>query len=148
MVSFLLVLTLAIAVAVLLVFVLGTTRFVALTCGWTGAGRYRRSADSQGVAHSGLVNTVQTFAAHEKAILDHVADAQTALAATTSGSRWRSVARPKGIRHRRGAVLALGQTYPQLNSSNNFLNLQQNLADTEDKVGLRAAVLQRRGRDR
>ena len=33
-----------------------------------------------------------------------------------------------------GQVLALGQTYPQLNSSNNFLNLQQNLADTEDKL--------------
>ncbi len=31
-------------------------------------------------------------------------------------------------------MLALGQTYPQLNSSNNFLNLQQNLADTEDKL--------------
>ena len=43
-----------------------TTRFVALTCGCgRGAGRYRRSADSQGVAHPGLVNTVQTFAAHE-----------------------------------------------------------------------------------
>ncbi len=31
-------------------------------------------------------------------------------------------------------LLALGQSYPQLNSSNNFLNLQQNLADTEDKL--------------
>jgi LemA protein len=30
--------------------------------------------------------------------------------------------------------MALGQSYPQLNSSNNFLNLQQNLADTEDKL--------------
>ena len=33
-----------------------------------------------------------------------------------------------------GQVMALGQTYPQLSSSNNFLNLQQNLADTEDKL--------------
>ncbi len=31
-------------------------------------------------------------------------------------------------------MLALGQSYPQLNSSNNFLNLQENLADTEDKL--------------
>ena len=31
-------------------------------------------------------------------------------------------------------VLALGQSYPQLNSSNNFLNLQENLADTENKL--------------
>jgi LemA protein len=33
-----------------------------------------------------------------------------------------------------GQVLALGQTYPQLSSSTNFLNLQNNLADTEDKL--------------
>ena len=33
-----------------------------------------------------------------------------------------------------GQVLALGQSCPQLSSSNNFLNLQQNLADTEDKL--------------
>jgi LemA protein len=82
-----------------------------------------------------LVQTVQTFAAHEKAILDHVADAQTALAAATSG---KSVAQrssaEKEFDTAVGQVLALGQTYPQLNSSSNFLNLQQNLADTEDKL--------------
>jgi len=83
----------------------------------------------------GLVHTVQTFAAHEKAILDHVADAQTALAAATTG---KSVAQrtsaEKEFDSAVGQVLALGQSYPQLNSSNNFLNLQQNLADTEDKL--------------
>ena len=47
-----------------------------------------------------------------------------------------------------GQVLALGQTYPQLNSSSNFLNLQQNLADTEDKLAFARQYLQRRGRDR
>ena len=31
-------------------------------------------------------------------------------------------------------LLALGQSYPQLNSSNNFLNLQDNLTDTENKL--------------
>mgnify|MGYP000320032250 FL=1 len=30
--------------------------------------------------------------------------------------------------------MALGQSYPQLSSSNNFLDLQRNLADTEDKL--------------
>ncbi len=32
-----------------------------------------------------LVQTVQSFAAHEKAILDHVADGRTALASATTG---------------------------------------------------------------
>jgi LemA protein len=31
-------------------------------------------------------------------------------------------------------VLALGQSYPQLNSSSNFLDLQRNLTDTENKL--------------
>jgi LemA protein len=83
----------------------------------------------------GLVHTVQAFAAHEKGILDHVTDARAALTSATGG---KSVARrsvaEKQLDTALGAVMALGQNYPQLNSSNNFLNLQQNLADTEDKL--------------
>lgn len=82
-----------------------------------------------------LVKTVQTFAAHEKGVLEHVADAQLALTAAT---RSNSIAQRSAAEHdfdgAVGQVLALGQTYPQLNSSNNFLNLQQNLADTEDRL--------------
>lgn len=136
MVSFLLVLALAIAVAVLVVFVLGYNKIrgadvrVDEALGGIDVQLTRRAS-----LIPGLVNTVQTFAAHEKAILDHVADAQTALAAATSG---KSVAQrssaEKEFDNAVGQVLALGQSYPQLNSSNNFLNLQQNLADTEDKL--------------
>ncbi|MCH9721054.1 MAG: LemA family protein [Actinomycetia bacterium] len=82
-----------------------------------------------------LVSTVQGFATHERAVLAHVADAQAALTAATAG---RSVAQRTSAELQFdaavGQVLALGQVYPQLNSSNNFLNLQQNLADTEDKL--------------
>ena len=136
MVSFLLALALAIAVAVLLVFVLGYNKIrsadvrVDEALGGIDVQLTRRAS-----LIPGLVNTVQTFAAHEKAILDHVADAQTALAAATSG---KSVAQrssaEKEFDTAVGQVLALGQSYPQLNSSSNFLNLQQNLADTEDKL--------------
>lgn len=82
-----------------------------------------------------LVATVGSFASHEKAVLTHIADAQTALTAATSG---KSVTQRSSAEREFdtavGQVLALGQAYPQLNSSNNFLNLQQNLADTEDKL--------------
>lgn len=82
-----------------------------------------------------LVHTVQSFASHEKAILDHVTDARAALTSATGG---KSVAERSAAEREFdtavGQVLALGQAYPQLNSSNNFLNLQQNLADTEDKL--------------
>ncbi len=82
-----------------------------------------------------LVNVVGGFAAHEKSVLAHIADAQTALTAATAG---KSVAQRSSADQQFdsafGQVLALGQTYPQLSSSNNFLHLQQNLADTEDKL--------------
>lgn len=82
-----------------------------------------------------LVHTVQTFAAHEKGILDHVTDARAALTSATSGkSVAQRSAAEKELDSALAPVLALGQNYPQLNSSNNFLNLQQNLADTEDKL--------------
>lgn len=82
-----------------------------------------------------LVSTVGSFANHEKAVLGHIADAQVALDSATSG---RSVTQRSSAERQFdtavGQVLALGQSYPQLNSSNNFLDLQRNLADTEDKL--------------
>lgn len=82
-----------------------------------------------------LVHTVQTFAAHEKGVLDHVTDARAALTSATGGTSvaQRSAAE-RDLDTALGPLLALGQTYPQLNSSSNFLNLQDNLADTENKL--------------
>jgi len=82
-----------------------------------------------------LVHTVQTFAAHERAILDHVTNARAALTSATSGTSvaQRSAAE-KELDTALTPLLALGQSYPQLNSSNNFLKLQDNLADTENKL--------------
>ncbi|RAV15711.1 LemA family protein [Mycolicibacterium sp. GF69] len=82
-----------------------------------------------------LVHTVQTFAAHEKGILDHVTDARAALTSATTGSSvaQRSAAESE-LDSALAPLLALGQNYPQLNSSNNFLNLQQNLTDSENKL--------------
>lgn len=136
MVTFILVLVLVIAVAILIGFVLGYNKL--------------RSADVQADEALGgidvqltrraalipsLVSTVGSFATHEKAILGHIADVQNALTSATSG---KSVAQRTSAERQFdtavGPVLALGQSYPQLNSSNNFLDLQRNLADTEDKL--------------
>ncbi len=136
MVSFVLIVVLVLAIAVLIGFVLGYNKVrgadvrVDEALGGIDVQLTRRAS-----LIPSLVHTVQSFAAHEKAILDHVADAQAALTAATAG---KSVAQ-RGSAEKEfdtavGQVLALGQTYPQLNSSANFLNLQQNLADTEDKL--------------
>ncbi len=136
MVTFLLLLVLVVAVATLAGFVLGYNRLRAAdvradeALGGIDVQLTRRAA-----LIPALVSTVQGFASHEKAVLSHVADAQVALTAATAG---KSVAQRTSAEHQFDTavrqVLALGQTYPQLNSSSNFLNLQHNLADTEDKL--------------
>lgn len=136
MVTFLLIVALVLAVAVLIGFVVGYNKLrsadvrVDEALGGIDVQLTRRAS-----LIPSLVSTVQSFGAHEKAVLEHVADAQTALTAATAGT---SVAQRSSAEHEFdtavGQVLALGTTYPQLNSSSNFLNLQQNLADTEDKL--------------
>ena len=136
MVRFVLILVLLVAVAVLIGFVMGYNKIrsadvrVAEALSGIDVELTRRAS-----LIPSLVHTVQTFAAHEKGILDHVTEARAALTSATTG---------KSIAQRSAAetdldsaltpLLALGQSYPQLNSSTNFLNLQDNLADTENKL--------------
>jgi LemA protein len=136
MVSFLLAVILVVAVLVLIGFVMGYNRIrtadvrVAEALSGIDVELTRRAS-----LIPSLVHTVQTFAAHEKGILDHVTNAKAALASATSGKSVadRSAAE-KQLDTALAPLLALGQSYPQLNSSNNFLDLQRNLADTEDKL--------------
>ncbi len=136
MVRFLLILALLVVVAVAVGFVFGYNKIrsadvrVDEALGGIDVQLTRRAS-----LIPALVSTVGTFAAHEKAILDRVSDARAALtSATGSNSVAQRSAAEKQFDSAVGQVMALGQAYPQLNSSNNFLNLQQNLADTEDKL--------------
>lgn len=136
MVSVVLVLVLVVAVAALTVFVLGYNKIraadirVAEALAGIDVELTRRAS-----LIPSLVHTVQTFAVHEKTVLDHVGTARAAVASATAG---RSVAERSAAEEELGTavgrVLALGQSYPQLNSSHNFLDLQRNLADTENKL--------------
>ncbi len=136
MVRFVLILVLAIAVLVLIALVVGYNKIRAAdvrveeALGGIDVQLTRRAA-----VIPSLVHTVETFAIHERAILDHVTNARAALTSATGGkSVAQRSAAEQDLDSALGQVLALGQSYPQLNSSNNFLNLQNNLADTEDKL--------------
>jgi LemA protein len=136
MVSILLIVGLLVAVLVLIVVVVGYNKIRAAdirvdeALGGIDVQLTRRAA-----LIPSLVHTVATFASHETAVLAHVTNARAALTSATHG---KSVAERSAAEIQLdtalGQVLGLGQAYPQLNSSNNFLNLQQNLADTEDKL--------------
>lgn len=83
----------------------------------------------------GLMHVVATFAAHERAVLDRVDQARGALtSATAGGSVAQRSAAERDLDGALGRVLELGRDHPQLASSRNFLDLQDNLADTEDKL--------------
>jgi LemA protein len=136
MVRFVLILALLVAVAVLIGFVMGYNKIrsadvrVAEALSGIDVELTRRAS-----LIPSLVHTVQTFAAHEKGILDHVTEARAALTSATAGkSIAQRSAAETDLDSALSPLLALGQSYPQLNSSTNFLNLQDNLADTENKL--------------
>lgn len=136
MVTPVLVISLVVAVAVLIAFVLGYNRLRSADVRADEAlGGVDVQLSRRASLIPSLVSAVQSFAGHEKEVLEHVADAQVALTTALAG---KSVAQRSSAEHQFdgavGQVLALGQNYPQLTSSSNFLNLQQNLADTEDKL--------------
>jgi LemA protein len=135
-VTYLLLLAVVIAVAVLIVFVMGYNKVrsadvrVDEALGGIDVQLTRRAS-----LIPSLVSAVQAFAAHEKSILDNVTAARAALtSATTGNSVAQRSAAEKQLDTAVGQVLALGNMYPDLKSSANFLDLQQNLADTEDKL--------------
>lgn len=82
-----------------------------------------------------LVNTVQGYATHERAVFDEVTSARAGVAAAAKGGTVedRSAAQArldKAIVN----VLAVAEAYPDLKASANFQTLQTELADTENKI--------------
>ena len=80
-----------------------------------------------------LVETVKGYARHERETLDAVIRARSAALASTGSPQ--SQARDENVlvqslRH----LFAIVEGYPQLKASENFLHLQQELANTEDRI--------------
>ena len=79
-----------------------------------------------------LVETVRGYASHEKETLDAVVSARSA-AAAASGPAEKSEA--EGLLGAAlGRLFALAEAYPDLKANTNFLELQRELADVENKL--------------
>lgn len=83
-----------------------------------------------------LVNTVKGYATHESGTLEAVIAARNSAMAASSGSG--SLA-DKGMAENQlsGAlksIFALSENYPDLKANTNFLELQHELSDTENKI--------------
>ena len=80
-----------------------------------------------------LVETVKGYAAHEREVFEEVARTRSAAAAAT-GSPQEQVAAEGPFVAALRQLFAVAENYPQLKANQNFLALQQELANTEDRI--------------
>lgn len=79
-----------------------------------------------------LVNTVKGYAAHEK---DTFEDVVRARSAAVSADTVESQAQAEGmLTAALGKLFALAEAYPELKANTNFLQLQDELSDIENKI--------------
>ena len=80
-----------------------------------------------------LVNTVKGYAAHEREVLERVVEARNRAAASRGAVGEQSRDEEQLVQATR-QLFAVIENYPQLKSSQNFLALQQELVNTEDRI--------------
>lgn len=79
-----------------------------------------------------LMETVKGYAAHERATFDSVTSARTAaMGAQTVGEHAQAENMLTGALK---SLFAVSEAYPDLKANTNFLDLQKELANTEDKI--------------
>src|SRR4051812_38057933 len=79
-----------------------------------------------------LIETVKGYAAHERQTFDSVTQARTN-AVNASGPQAQAAA--EGVLGQAlGRLFAVAEAYPDLKANQNFLHLQNELTDTEDKI--------------
>lgn len=79
-----------------------------------------------------LVNTVKGYAAHEKQLLENVTEARTK--AMQAGSVGDHAVAENMLAGTLKSLFAVAENYPDLKANTNFLELQRELSDTENKV--------------
>jgi len=79
-----------------------------------------------------LVETVKGYASHERELFEKVTEARTrAMAATTIKEKGKA---ENFLSSTLKSLFAVAENYPNLRASENFLELQRELTDTEDKI--------------
>lgn len=82
-----------------------------------------------------LVETVKGYAAHERGVFENVTKARTAaMTAEQSGDPKKVGEAENFLSSTLKSLFAVAENYPDLKASANFLELQRELRDTEDKI--------------
>lgn len=78
------------------------------------------------------VETVKGYAGHEKGVLESVTKARTAAMSATTATQHASA--ENMLTGALKSLFAVAESYPDLKANVNFLELQRELADTENKI--------------
>jgi len=124
---------LGVLVVLLIVLALGYNRLVRLrqevNTGWANIDvQLQRRGD----LIPNLVEAVKGYAAHERGVFDEVTRARAAV--QQAGSPASAAEANDVLTAALGRLLAVAEAYPELKASENFLRLQDELTDTEDKI--------------
>jgi LemA protein len=79
-----------------------------------------------------LVETVKGYAKHEREVFEKVTEARASLV-SAKGPEEKANANNK-LSETLKSIFAVAEAYPELKASQNFLELQQEVSDTEDKI--------------
>jgi len=83
-----------------------------------------------------LVEVVKGYAAHERGTFEAVTNARAAAVnATSSGDPSKVAGAENMLTGALRSLFAVAEAYPDLKASQNFLNLQEEVTATEDKIG-------------
>lgn len=81
-----------------------------------------------------LVETVKGYAAHEQATLEKVIAARNSAMSVPSSDVEHKIQAENNLSASLKSIFALSESYPDLKANQNFLELQRELSDTEDKI--------------
>ena len=81
-----------------------------------------------------LVESVKGYAAHEKGVFEKVTEARAAVMSVADSSPAAAAKADSELSNALKSLFAVAENYPDLKASQNFLDLQAQVTDTEDKI--------------
>lgn len=81
-----------------------------------------------------LIETVKGYAAHEKEVFERVTEARSAVVNATNEGPKKTAEAENMFEGALKSLFAVAEAYPELKANENFLQLQNELVDTEDKI--------------
>ena len=81
-----------------------------------------------------LINTVKGYAEHEKDLLQKITDQRSRAIRAPAGNSGERIQAENMLTQGLRSVFAVAENYPDLKANINFLELQKQLAETEDQI--------------